>query len=118
MYWSFHFGGCVIPTSIIVIRTCVGVLLRGEEGELHSKKDIIMTARQIVKESEEIVKMARIVANSCTDKRLKRVSVVCSSSVHNAKVSSCGDGAFAVSNGNCAPYRNSNVSCCLYLHPG
>ena len=55
----------------------VGLLLRGEEGELHSKKDIIMTARQIVKESEEIVKMARIVANSCTDKRLKRVSVVC-----------------------------------------
>ena len=35
-----------------------------------------MTARQIVKESEEIVKMARIVANSCTDKRLKRGSVV------------------------------------------
>ena len=46
---------------------------RGEEGELHSKKDIIMTARRIVKESDEIVKMAKIVANSCTDKRLKRV---------------------------------------------
>ena len=45
---------------------------RGEEGELHSKKDIIMTARRIVKESDEIVKMAKIVANSCTDKRLKR----------------------------------------------
>ena len=46
---------------------------RGEGGELHSKKDLIMTARQIAKESEEIVKMARLVADSCTDKRLKRV---------------------------------------------
>ena len=46
---------------------------RGEGGELHSKKDLIMTARQIVKESEEIVKMAKLVAESCTDKKLKRV---------------------------------------------
>jgi vinculin len=45
---------------------------RGEGGELHSKKDLIMTARQIVKESEEIVKMAKLVAESCTDKKLKR----------------------------------------------
>nr|WEL12746.1 vinculin [Halisarca dujardinii] len=45
---------------------------RGEGGDLHSKKDLIMTARQIAKESEEIVKMARLVAESCTDKRLKR----------------------------------------------
>ena len=51
----------------------MGLSCRGEAGELHSKKDLIMTARQIAKESEEIVKMARLVADSCTDKRLKRV---------------------------------------------
>ena len=47
---------------------------RGEEGEVHSKKDFINTARMIAKESEDVVKMARKVADACTDKRMKRVS--------------------------------------------
>ncbi|KAL5479938.1 hypothetical protein EMCRGX_G023541 [Ephydatia muelleri] len=45
---------------------------RGEEGEVHSKKDFINTARMIAKESEDVVKMARKVADACTDKRMKR----------------------------------------------
>ena len=47
---------------------------RGEEGELASKKDFINTARLIAKESDEVVKMAKKVADACTDKRMKRVS--------------------------------------------
>ena len=47
---------------------------RGEEGEVHSKKELINTARQIAKESEDVIKMARKVADACTDKRMKRVS--------------------------------------------
>ena len=47
---------------------------RGEEGEVTSKKEFIQTARLIAKESEEVVKMARKVADACTDKRMKRVS--------------------------------------------
>lgn len=42
-----------------------------------SKKELIQTARLIVKESEEVVKMARKVAEACTDKRMKRVSEKC-----------------------------------------
>ena len=38
-----------------------------------SKKDLIQTARLIAKESEEVVKMAKKVADACTDKRMKRV---------------------------------------------
>lgn len=48
----------------------------GEAGELHSKKELIETARLIAKESEAVVKMARKVAEACTDKRMKRVSVL------------------------------------------
>ena len=43
-----------------------------------SKKEFIQTARLIAKESEEVVKMARKVADACTDKRMKRVSYVIS----------------------------------------
>ena len=46
----------------------------GEDGELKSKKDFIMTARNIAKESDEVVKMAMMVAEGCTDRRMKRVS--------------------------------------------
>ena len=46
----------------------------GEAGEVHNKKELIQTARMIAKESEEVVKMARKVAEACTDKRMKRVS--------------------------------------------
>ena len=47
--------------------------LRGEGGEVGSKKDLINTAKLIAKESEEVVKMAKKVADACTDKRMKRV---------------------------------------------
>ena len=40
---------------------------------MHSKKELIQMARLIAKESEEVVKMARKVADVCTDKRMKRV---------------------------------------------
>lgn len=43
---------------------------RGEEGEVTSKKDFIKTARSIAKESEEVVKIARQVADACTDRRM------------------------------------------------
>ena len=33
-----------------------------------------MTARNIAKESDEVVKMAMMVAEGCTDRRMKRVS--------------------------------------------
>lgn len=49
------------------------VFSRGEKGEVASKKDFIQTARLIAKESEEVVKMARKIADACTDKRMKRV---------------------------------------------
>ena len=49
---------------------------RGEEGGVQSKKELIMTARMIAKESEEVTKMARKVAAVCTDKRMKNVSVM------------------------------------------
>ena len=48
---------------------------RGEGGEVHSKKELIQMARMIAKESEEVVKMARKVADVCTDKRMKRVGL-------------------------------------------
>ena len=38
-----------------------------------SKKDLINAARLIAKESEKVVKMAKKVAEACTDKRMKRV---------------------------------------------
>ena len=49
---------------------------RGEGGEVHSKKELIQMARMIAKESEEVVKMARKVADVCTDKRMKRVGLL------------------------------------------
>ncbi|XP_003382439.1 PREDICTED: vinculin-like [Amphimedon queenslandica] len=45
---------------------------RGEEGEIKTKADFIKMARLIAKESEEVVKLAKQVANACTDKRMKR----------------------------------------------
>ena len=54
--------------------TLVDCAFRGEAGEVGSKKDLIQTARLIAKESEEVVKMARKVAEACTDKRMKKVS--------------------------------------------
>ena len=54
---------------------CVCVCVcRGEGGEVSNKKQLINTARLIVKESEQVVAMARKVAEACTDKRMKRVS--------------------------------------------
>ena len=52
----------------------MSLVCMGEEGEVHSKKEFINTARLIAKESEEVVKMARMVPEACTDKRMKRVS--------------------------------------------
>ena len=49
-------------------------VFRGEEGEVTSKKDFIKTARSIAKESEEVVKIARQVADACTDRRMATVS--------------------------------------------
>ena len=40
-----------------------------------NKKQFIETARLIARESEQVVKMARKVAEACTDKRMKRVSL-------------------------------------------
>ena len=48
---------------------------RGEDCDIKSKKDFIQTTRLIAKESEEVVKMAKKVADACTDKRMKRVCV-------------------------------------------
>lgn len=45
---------------------------RGEGGEVTNKKQFIETARLIARESEQVVKMARKVAEACTDKRMKR----------------------------------------------
>ena len=42
---------------------------------MHSKRELIETARLIVKESEAVVRMAKKVAAACTDKRMKRVRV-------------------------------------------
>ena len=53
---------------------CYSFGCRGEGGELASKKDFINTARLIAKESDEVVKMAKKVAEACTDKRMKRVN--------------------------------------------
>lgn len=47
---------------------------RGEEGEIKTKAEFIKMARLIAKESEEVVKLAKQVANACTDKRMKRVN--------------------------------------------
>ena len=49
--------------------------VRGEEGNVTSKKEFIETARLIAKESE-VIKMARKVADACTDKQMKRVSYI------------------------------------------
>ena len=38
---------------------------------------MIETAKAIAKESEAVIKMARKVADACTDKRMKRVRPVC-----------------------------------------
>jgi vinculin len=45
---------------------------RGEGGEVSNRKQLIQTAKLIVKESEAVVAMARKVAEACTDKRMKR----------------------------------------------
>ena len=59
----------IINMGLLILFSC-----RGEGGELASKKDFINTARLIAKESDEVVKMAKKVAEACTDKRMKRVS--------------------------------------------
>ena len=68
----------LILPIFLVINDCWDLLYpifcRGEGGELASKKDFINTARLIAKESDEVVKMAKKVAEACTDKRMKRVS--------------------------------------------
>ena len=65
-------------TCIIILRDLKLMLFfhvfRGEEGEVTSKKDFIKTARSIAKESEEVVKIARQVADACTDRRMATVS--------------------------------------------
>lgn len=48
----------------------------GEGSGVHSKKELIQTARLIAKESEAVLKLARKVADKCTDKRMKRVRTV------------------------------------------
>ena len=49
-------------------------MCRGEGGEVSNRKQLIETAKLIVKESDQVVAMARKVAEACTDKRMKRVS--------------------------------------------
>ena len=63
--YLFFYPACS-PISLVMY-------CRGEGGEVGSKKDLINTARLIAKESEEVVKMAKKVAEACTDKRMKRV---------------------------------------------
>ena len=70
---------CVLPCphvcAIVNQCTCVRVsVCRGEGGEVSNRKQLIETAKLIVKESEAVVAMARKVAEACTDKRMKRVS--------------------------------------------
>lgn len=54
---------------ILSIATCY----RAKEGA-ESKTDLIQLARQTDTESEEVVQMAKMVAEACTDMRMKRVS--------------------------------------------
>ena len=69
----------IVGVQIKYTGVCSNVTLytlsnRGEDGDIKSKKDFIQTARLIAKESDEVVKMAKKVADACTDKRMKRVS--------------------------------------------
>ena len=53
---------------------CVCVCVcSGEGGEVSNRKQLIETAKLIAKESSEVVKMAKKVAEACTDKRMKKV---------------------------------------------
>ena len=70
---------CFVSASSSSYNTCTcdgmyALLCSGEEGEVSNKKQLIETARLIAKTSEEVVKMAKKVADACTDKRMKRVS--------------------------------------------
>ncbi len=47
---------------------CVFCFCRGEGG---SKKDFIMCARMIAKQSGEVVRLANMIADQCTDKRIR-----------------------------------------------
>ena len=63
-------------TSLFYCVYLYQLFVRGEEGNVTSKKEFIQTARLIAKGSEEVVKMARNVADACTDKQMKRVSYI------------------------------------------
>lgn len=77
MYYAMHNILLVLLLSEYVF------VFRGEAGEVTSKKDFIQTARLIAKESEEVVKMAKKVADACTDKRMKRVRALVYMYIYN-----------------------------------
>ena len=62
MYVDFRF--CQLSVFFLVF-------FRGEGG---SKKDFIMCARMIAKQSGEVVRLANMIADQCTDKRIRLVS--------------------------------------------
>lgn len=43
-----------------------------EDGKAGSKKELIELAKLIAKESKEVVKLSRAMANKCTDKSMKK----------------------------------------------
>ena len=73
--WSYCRVGCMVERRRNGNSLNCYFSTRGEGGEVHSKKELIQMARMIAKESEEVVKMARKVADVCTDKRMKRVGL-------------------------------------------
>ncbi|CAF0804091.1 unnamed protein product [Brachionus calyciflorus] len=57
-----------VAKRITFLMARLSELVRAENG---TKKDLIATAKQLADESQEICRIARLLANDCTDKRMK-----------------------------------------------
>ena len=62
---------CVCP--LVCKRIECYMCCRGEASDVHSKADLIKCAKEIAASAQEMLKLARQIANDCTDKRLKAV---------------------------------------------
>jgi vinculin len=69
--WSSRDNDLIaVAKRITLLMAKLSELVRGEGG---NKKDLIATAKLLADESIEITKLAKLLAQDCTDKRMKNV---------------------------------------------
>jgi vinculin len=62
----------VVAKRITLLMARLSELVRGIDG---TKKDLIATAKQLADESFEISRIAKLIAQDCTDKRMRTVNI-------------------------------------------